>query len=454
MSAPLDQRARRDASSCARSARPPGSPACVATHGVSPEVDPERWPNARYVLVWGWNPMSTAPHLWRLLLEARRSGARLVVVDPFRSRTARVADEHLRPLPGHRRRARARDDARDRRRRARRRGVVPRPRRPATTSCSSGSASTRSSAAPTMCGVAAEHDRARSAREFATTQPALLRLGVGAQRHMGAPDRLPHDRLPARARRRVAPRRRRLLVHPDGDRRRLSTRAARAAPTCARARSARSTCRSSASALTDPRARPAGRRRWSCWNSNPAAIAPDQDARARGPAPRGPVHRRARAVHDRHRRVTPTSCCRPRRSSSTSTWSSRGATTTSRSTSRRSRRSARRSRTRRSSGCSPRASGSTTRASRETDEEMLEPLLAGAPGRRHARRRCASAAGSKIDLGQGPTPHAEGGFGTPDGKLALRADWLADARHRPAAVLRPAGRGGRRDARARASRSR
>src|SRR5918999_324730 len=26
------------------------------THGVSPEVDPEEWPNARYLLVWGWNP--------------------------------------------------------------------------------------------------------------------------------------------------------------------------------------------------------------------------------------------------------------------------------------------------------------------------------------------------------------------------------------------------------------
>src|SRR3954465_2151784 len=37
-----------------------------AAHGVSPEVDPELWPQARYVLCWGWNPMSTAPHLWRL----------------------------------------------------------------------------------------------------------------------------------------------------------------------------------------------------------------------------------------------------------------------------------------------------------------------------------------------------------------------------------------------------
>ena len=60
----------------------------LATHGVSPEVDPERWPNGRFVLCWGWNPMSTAPHLWRFILAARHAGARLVVVDPFRSRTA------------------------------------------------------------------------------------------------------------------------------------------------------------------------------------------------------------------------------------------------------------------------------------------------------------------------------------------------------------------------------
>src|SRR4029078_983110 len=72
----------------------------VQAHGVSPEVDPEEWHNARYLLIWGWNPLSTAPHLWRKLLDARNAGARLVVVDPFRSRTARLADEHLRPLPG------------------------------------------------------------------------------------------------------------------------------------------------------------------------------------------------------------------------------------------------------------------------------------------------------------------------------------------------------------------
>jgi anaerobic selenocysteine-containing dehydrogenase len=157
----------------------------LMTHGFSPEVDPEEWPHARYVIVWGWNPMSTAPHLWRKLLDARAAGARIVVVDPFRSRTARVADEHLTPLPGTdaalaigMMRAivdaglhdedwcRAHADGYD------------------ELLAALGSQSVEECAA--ICGVPAE-DIDRVGREFASTRPALLRLGVGAQRHMGAP---------------------------------------------------------------------------------------------------------------------------------------------------------------------------------------------------------------------------------------------------------------------------
>ena len=61
---------------------------------------------------------------------------------------------------------------------------------------------------------------------------------------------------------------------------------------------------------------------------------------------------------------------------------------------------------------------------RESDEDMLASLFADAPAGivlDDLRDR----GWIKIDLGQGPTPHAEGGFGTADGKLALRADWLA-----------------------------
>ncbi|MQA13557.1 MAG: molybdopterin-dependent oxidoreductase [Pseudonocardiaceae bacterium] len=157
----------------------------AATQGQSPEVDPERFPNSRYVLCWGWNPLSTAPHLWRLILQARREGAKLVVIDPFRSRTARLADEHVRPLPGTdgalalgmmralldgelvdeawcRAHTTGFDELCDR--------LDDYP----VARCAQ------------LCGVDAA-TITRIAGEFATTQPSLLRLGVGAQRHLGAP---------------------------------------------------------------------------------------------------------------------------------------------------------------------------------------------------------------------------------------------------------------------------
>jgi anaerobic selenocysteine-containing dehydrogenase len=157
----------------------------LMAHGVSPEVDPELWPHARYVLVWGWNPLSTAPHLWRKLLDARKQGARLVVVDPFRSRTARVADEHLRPLPG--------TDA------ALAIGMMKavveaglhdddwcRAHTDGYDELLAQLDSTTVEECAAQCGVDAEAI-ARVGREFASTRPALLRLGVGAQRHAGAP---------------------------------------------------------------------------------------------------------------------------------------------------------------------------------------------------------------------------------------------------------------------------
>ena len=45
-------------------------------------------------------PRSRTPTGGRFVLEARRRGARLVVIDPLRSRTAEQADWHLRPRPG------------------------------------------------------------------------------------------------------------------------------------------------------------------------------------------------------------------------------------------------------------------------------------------------------------------------------------------------------------------
>jgi anaerobic selenocysteine-containing dehydrogenase len=63
-------------------------------------MDPETLRHSKLVLVWGANILSTHPHLWRPILEARKHGARIVAVDPVRTRTAAACDEHLAPMPG------------------------------------------------------------------------------------------------------------------------------------------------------------------------------------------------------------------------------------------------------------------------------------------------------------------------------------------------------------------
>jgi anaerobic selenocysteine-containing dehydrogenase len=55
---------------------------------------------SKLVILWGHNPVSTAPHFMPFLRAAQRNGCRLVVIDPRRTLTARSADWHLAPLPG------------------------------------------------------------------------------------------------------------------------------------------------------------------------------------------------------------------------------------------------------------------------------------------------------------------------------------------------------------------
>lgn len=55
---------------------------------------------SRLVLIWGHNPVSTAPHFMPFLRQAQHTGCQVVVIDPHRTQTARGADWHLAPRPG------------------------------------------------------------------------------------------------------------------------------------------------------------------------------------------------------------------------------------------------------------------------------------------------------------------------------------------------------------------
>ena len=56
--------------------------------------------HSQLVIIWGHNPVSTAPHFMPHLLQARRNGTQIVVIDPRRTRTAKLADWHIAPRPG------------------------------------------------------------------------------------------------------------------------------------------------------------------------------------------------------------------------------------------------------------------------------------------------------------------------------------------------------------------
>jgi anaerobic selenocysteine-containing dehydrogenase len=72
----------------------------TATLGNRYSTEPEQFPHAKLIIAWGANIHGTNVHLWPFIVEARRKGAKLIVIDPVRTRTAALADQHLRVNPG------------------------------------------------------------------------------------------------------------------------------------------------------------------------------------------------------------------------------------------------------------------------------------------------------------------------------------------------------------------
>ncbi len=70
------------------------------TVGSGKGMNPEAFSDSRYIINWGSNTVHTNSHLWVRMLDARKRGAKIVTIDPRRSATAARSDWHIAPLPG------------------------------------------------------------------------------------------------------------------------------------------------------------------------------------------------------------------------------------------------------------------------------------------------------------------------------------------------------------------
>jgi len=80
-----------------------GEGSCTAwllTVGPTAGLDPESYVHSKFIVIWGCNSVSTNLHHWHIVKDAQKRGAKVVVIDPYRSRTAKEADWHIAPKPG------------------------------------------------------------------------------------------------------------------------------------------------------------------------------------------------------------------------------------------------------------------------------------------------------------------------------------------------------------------
>ncbi|MCU1261321.1 MAG: molybdopterin oxidoreductase [Bryobacterales bacterium] len=63
-------------------------------------TEPEQFRHSKLIIAWGANILATNVHLWPFIVEARRNGARFYVIDPHRNKTAQLADRHFAIHPG------------------------------------------------------------------------------------------------------------------------------------------------------------------------------------------------------------------------------------------------------------------------------------------------------------------------------------------------------------------
>ena len=71
-----------------------------AAIGASVGMDVEQFEHSRLIVIWGSNAVTSNLHFWTRAQEAKRRGAKLIAIDPYRSVTAEKCHEHIALLPG------------------------------------------------------------------------------------------------------------------------------------------------------------------------------------------------------------------------------------------------------------------------------------------------------------------------------------------------------------------
>jgi anaerobic selenocysteine-containing dehydrogenase len=77
-----------------------GTVGCDITLGTRAVLDPEAIVHSRYIINWGSNTSVTNMHLWAIMHQARKQGAKIVTIDPYRSKTAERSDWWIPIRPG------------------------------------------------------------------------------------------------------------------------------------------------------------------------------------------------------------------------------------------------------------------------------------------------------------------------------------------------------------------
>jgi anaerobic selenocysteine-containing dehydrogenase len=77
-----------------------GAEAMNYTLGTRTGPDVENFQDAKLIVFWGTNAIASNLHLWTRAQEAKRRGAKLIAIDPYRSLTAEKCHQHIALLPG------------------------------------------------------------------------------------------------------------------------------------------------------------------------------------------------------------------------------------------------------------------------------------------------------------------------------------------------------------------